>query len=344
MHFLYACLTGLILGLAPLNFHSQAAGALKETAVNENFYGVHIFEERAWIVGYYGAILYSPDRGLTWQIQRSPVQNALFNVGFVSPTKGWISGSYGTILHTTDAGQSWRQQQAGTTEHFLGLAMIDESHGRIVGSRGTTLRTEDGGRSWITVLVPGDFTFSGVSFIDPYRGWIAGEFGVIFRTSDGGKTWVKQKSPVEVSFSSGESRHLFALNFNRANAGYAFGLDGLVLKTTTGNDWTVIRQRPEDNRSTGANHLFAAARINDQLWAAGERGTLLKSDSGGKHWRQAGADLPRVSLNGIAFGKNGFGLAVGNRGVILRTEDGGASWKRLKMNGLSSAKDLSLIP
>src|SRR5574341_983506 len=156
MHFLYACLAGLILGLAPLNFHSLAAGALKETAVNENFYGVHIFEERAWIVGYYGAILHSPDRGLNWQIQRSPLRNPLFSVGFVSPAKGWISGSYGTILHTADGGQNWHQQQGGTSEHLFGLAIVDDGRAHIVGSRGATLRTEDGGRTWLSAPAPGD--------------------------------------------------------------------------------------------------------------------------------------------------------------------------------------------
>ena len=344
MNFLYTFLTGLILGMAPAIFSAYATSPLKETAVRENFYAVHIVQDRAWVVGYYGAILHSADRGLTWQIQQSPVRNALFSVRFVTPTKGWVSGSYGTILHTADGGQSWRLQKAGTSEHLFGVAMIDAARGWIVGSRGTTLRTEDGGRSWIGSLVSGDFTFTGVSFIDSSRGWIAGEFGVIFRTLDGGKTWVKQKSPVEVSFTSGESRHLFALNFNSGDSGYAFGLDGVVLKTNGGNDWVVIRQRTKDQEPAGVNHLFAAARSKDRLWAVGERGTLLQSDPGGKRWLQVDSDLPRHSLNGIAFGKDGFGLVVGNRGVILRTENGGASWKRLKLNRVSSIKDLSLIP
>ncbi len=77
----------------------------------------------------------------------------------------------------------------------------------------------DGGRSWTNSSVPGDLTFSGVYFADPMRGWVSGEFGVIFQTQDGGKTWNKQKSPVEVSFSSGESRNLFALLFTSAAHG-----------------------------------------------------------------------------------------------------------------------------
>lgn len=340
----FAIFVGLVFQLASLIFQSHAASALKSTAFNENFYSVHIAEDRAWIVGYYGAILHSPDRGLTWQIQQSPTASALFSVRFVNRDTGWIAGSYGTILRTTDGGKSWRPQPSGTTEHLFGLAMLDESHGWVVGSRGTTLRTEMGGRSWTSSTIPGDFTFSAVAFVDRSRGWIVGEFGVIFHTLDGGKTWLKQKSPIEVAFSSGESRNLFALQLNGLNSGYAFGLDGLVLKIRAGNDWEVVRQPSAENKLAEANHLFAAAMSHGQIWAVGERGSLLRSDPDGKHWQQAHSEIPRASLNGIAFGKDGFGLVVGNRGVILRTEDGGASWKRLKINSRSAAKDLGRVP
>ena len=343
MRAIVALFAGLILSLTWLASQSHAAGVLKETALNENFYSVHIVDDRAWIVGYYGAILHSADRGVTWQIQPSPTRNALFSVGFVDRDKGWIAGSYGTILHTVDGGKNWQAQSTGTTEHLFGLAMVDENYGWAVGSRGTTLRTENGGRTWSSSAIPGDFTFSGVAFSDRYRGWIVGEFGVIFQTLDGGKTWLKQKSPIEVSFSSGESRNLFALQLNGVNSGYAFGLDGLVLKIRAGTAWEVVRQPSVENKSAEANHLFAAAAGRDHVWAVGERGSLLRADFDGKHWQQARGEIPRASLNGVAFGKTGLGLVVGNRGVVLRTEDGG-SWHRLKLKGESPIKESGRAP
>ena len=344
MRALIALFAGLVLQLTSPASRSHADGVLKETAFNENFYSVHIVDDRAWIVGYYGAILHSANRGVTWQIQPSPTRNALFNVEFINRDQGWIAGSYGTILHTVDGGKNWHPQPTGTTEHLFGLAMLDGNHGWAVGSRGTTVRTENGGRSWSSTLVPGDFTFSGVAFSDRSHGGIVGEFGVIFQTIDGGKTWLKQKSPIEVSFSSGESRNLFALQLNGVNSGYAFGLDGLVLKIRAGKAWEVVRQPSANDKLAEANHLFAAATRHDHIWAVGERGTLLRSDSDGKHWQQAQGEIPRTSLNGVAFGKTGFGLVVGNRGVVLRTEDGGASWQRLKINSQSPAKNLGRVP
>jgi photosystem II stability/assembly factor-like uncharacterized protein len=344
MLFVFTCLAGLVLGLARPAFSTHGASALKNIAVSENFYGVDIIDHQAWIVGYYGTILHSSDRGKSWEVQSSPTQSSLFNVRFVSPLKGWIGGSYGTVLHTIDGGKNWRAQPVGTTEHLFAADWLEETHGWLVGSRGTTVRTEDGGRSWSASTLPGDFTFSGIKFISATRGWMVGEFGVIFQTKDGGKSWVKQKSPVEVSFSSGASQNLFALLFTAPTEGYAFGLDGLVLKTRDGSRWEIIRQRESANSAGATDHLFAAAVFNGRIFVVGERGTLLQSDPDTGNWRQVDLQIPRLSLNGIAIGKDGFGLTVGNRGLVLRTEDGGKTWKRLKIDPQLKTRNAFPLP
>jgi photosystem II stability/assembly factor-like uncharacterized protein len=340
----FSLVAGLILGPALPFFYSQAADTAKETGFQENFYGVQILDDRAWIVGYYGTILHSKDKGATWEIQTSPTRSALFRVRFVNPEKGWISGSYGTVLHTDDGGRKWTVQPTGTTEHLLGLYWADEKLGWAVGSRGAILRTLDGGRSWADSSLPEDLILSSVSFVDPMVGWAAGEFGVIYQTRDGGKSWRKQQSPVEVSFASGESRNLFALLFTEPDKGWAFGLDGVILSTQNGSRWEVVHRNGDTAGAARRHHLFAAAEFNGRLWAVGERGALLYADSGGKAWRQSRAPTPPVSLNDIAFGKNGFGLIAGNRGVILRTEDGGASWQRLRIVTEAPGKGRSRAP
>ena len=331
MRFVFSCVAGLILGLAVLFFSLHAAAPPKEPALQENFYGVQILDNQVWVVGYYGTILHSKDRGLTWELRQSPTRNSLFRVHFTSRDKGWISGSYGTLLHTVDSGKSWKAQPTGTTEQLFAISFANEQMGWVVGSRGTVLHTGDGGVSWNNASIPEDVTLSDVAFVDASKGWIVGEFGVIFHTSNGGRSWSKQKSPVEVSFASGESGNLFALLVTEPEKGWAFGLDGVILETRGGSRWEIVRQQEKTNSSPKANHLFAAAAFKGHLWTVGERGTLLQSDSEGKTWQQAKAETPRVSLNNIAFGKDGLGFIVGNRGVMLRTEDGGATWKRLKI-------------
>jgi photosystem II stability/assembly factor-like uncharacterized protein len=234
-------------------------------------------------------------------------------------------------LRTRDGGKSWHPQPLNLAEHLFASHWLDESHGWLAGSRGMTIRTSDGGRSWSKNVVPGDFTFNAVTFASASRGWLAGEFGVIFQSSDGGKSWVKQKSPAEVSFDSGASQNLFSLLFTAPGNGYAFGLDGLVLNTKDGSRWDIVWQRENSHGLNATHHLFAAAEFNGRILAVGERGTLLQSDVDNANWRQAELQIPRLSLNAIAFGKDGFGLVVGNRGLVLRTEDGGKTWQRLKI-------------
>ena len=149
MLFVFTCLAGLVLGLAPPAFSTHGASALKNTAVSENFYGVDIIDHQAWIVGYYGTILHSSDRGKSWEVQSSPTQSSLFNVRFVSPLKGWIGGSYGTVLHTdrTAAKTGARSLSARPNIFSLPIGSKKLTVGwSVAGAR--LFEHEDGGRSW----------------------------------------------------------------------------------------------------------------------------------------------------------------------------------------------------
>jgi photosystem II stability/assembly factor-like uncharacterized protein len=336
MHWLFILCAALTAGSALPLSSAFAAEALRPTAVAENFYGVEIVNDHAWIVGYYGAILHSRDRGATWMIQSSPTRSALYGPRFIDQKIGWIVGSFGTLLRTDDGGGNWHIQATGSDEHLFSLAWLDERTGVAVGSRGTILRTNNGGAVWTDKSLPEDITLNGIAFVGAKRGWITAEFGAIFHSEDGGASWRKQKNPVEVAIASGESQSLFALLFKPVGTGWAFGLDGVILNSRGGSSWEVIRRKQNSEASFEANHLFAAAQIDGRLWAVGERGTLLHAGADGREWRQLKLDIPRVSLNAIAFNKDGFGLAVGNRGVVLRTLDGGKSWSRLKINIPSS--------
>lgn len=326
MRFFFSLLISLLLAAHYISNTASAAQS-KEPALAENFYGVSVVGNHAWIVGYYGTILHSSNRGQTWQKQKSPTRNALFASHFLDRQRGWIAGSYGTLLRTEDGGENWQLVPTGTTEHLLRVTFIDEQSGWAVGSRALLLRTLDGGRMWRKTQLSGDFTIGDIRFIDLQRGWLAGEFGVIYRTDDGGDTWSKQSSPVEVAFASGENRNLFALLFPDRATGFAFGLDGVILRSVGGANWEVVREK-----GTGASHhLFAATAHNDRLWAVGERGAFLQAASAGLRWQAVKTVTPRLSLNGIAFGGNGLGLIVGNRGAVLRSENDGATWSPLKI-------------
>lgn len=335
---------GLALAVSPW-FPSALAAPYpyRETAFQENFYGVKIRANHCWIVGYYGTILYSRDRGTSWELQRSGSRQALFQADFVSDKKGWISGGYGTILHTQDGGQSWSAQASGTDEHLFSIDFIDEREGWAVGSRGTLLHTDGAGAPWINRSVGADVILNRVSFVSPERGWTVGEFGVIYHTKNRGKSWIKQKSPIEVAFVSGESRNLFALLFPDSRAGWAFGLDGAIIKTENGERWKITGKNGHKPGAPANHHLFSAAHFDGKLWAVGERGAVIVSQAGKENWSRAPFEFPPVSLNGIDFGPDGFGLIVGNRGAIFRTLNGGQQWQRMKIVPQGPGRGISQV-
>ncbi|MBI4527338.1 MAG: hypothetical protein HY695_26385 [Deltaproteobacteria bacterium] len=337
-------IAALIFGFVPWLSVSLAADFPgREPAFQENFYGAKVLGNHAWIVGYYGTILYSGDRGANWRIQPSGTTRALFNADFVTEEKGWISGSYGSILQTRDGGRTWRAQQTNTTEHLFGIDFIDEKTGWAVGSQGTILSTRDGGLSWTSRSI-GDVILNRVSFISPERGWVVGEFGVIYHTKDGGKSWIKQKSPIEVAFASGESRNLFGLIFPDSREGWAFGLDGVILKTRNGEEWHITHPNGAGPDHATSHHLFSAARSDGSLWAVGERGTVLFSPVTKDRWKKAEFSFPPSSLNSVDFGNDGYGLIVGNRGLIFRTLDAGRQWTQVKMASRGAKKGSSRLP
>jgi photosystem II stability/assembly factor-like uncharacterized protein len=317
----------------------NAAPNEREPAFRDNFYDVAVRDGQSWIVGYYGTILHSSDGGLNWAIQKSPTQEALFRVVFLDAMTGWISGSYGTLLHTRDGGRSWHRQATQTEEHLLGLHFVDAERGWVVGSRGTILRTGDGGKSWVSGSASEDIILNDVRFVNPQQGWAVGEFGRIYSTRDGGRTWAKTKSPVEVSFISGESRNLFRLLFRNSTAGWAFGLDGTILKTQGGQRWQVANPDGAVPPGIKRHHLFSAAFFNGRKWAVGERGTILVAGADNDQWQPARSKVPPLSLNGIAFGSGHLGLIVGNRGLILRTQNGGDDWKPVSLTSKRPGKD-----
>jgi len=90
-------------------------------------------------------------------------------------------------------------------------------------------------------------------------------------------------------------------------------------------------------KALGAATL-AVARAGERLVAAGERGTVLWSDDGGKAWQQAAVPV-RAGLTALRFVDANNGWAAGHLGVILKTSDGGKTWLK-QLDGVQVAQGL----
>jgi photosystem II stability/assembly factor-like uncharacterized protein len=311
-----------------LQLWGLAGAAEKIIEFKDNFYGLKILGSSAWVSGYYGTILFTPDKGGQWTIQKSGVDNALYGIDFIDQNNGWIAGAYGTILKTSNGGKSWKPIKSGIAEHLLDVDFVDQQNGWIVGSNGTILSSADGGESWKSQSIGQDVILNSVAFVGAKNGWVVGEFGVIFRTKDGGRNWFKQKSPIEIGFASGESRNLFRLILSGKEL-WAFGLDGTAVRSKDGEKWELAPLPEKVNKNK--NHLFDAVPVGDEIWVVGQRGTTILGHRSSGNWTEVPLGMVKT-LNAIDFGPDGWGLMVGNRGTIFKTENSGKKWGELRLN------------
>ena len=98
-------------GRSPL----AAQGVLQATAVAG---------ERLVAAGARGHIVYSDDRGASWQQAKVPVSADLTALHFANARQGWAVGHEGVVLHTADGGATWQVQLDGRRANALVLEHV----------------------------------------------------------------------------------------------------------------------------------------------------------------------------------------------------------------------------
>ena len=66
-----------------------------------------INENTGWVVGEYGTIMKSTNKGINWTKQISTTTNNLYSIYIIDELKSLIVGDNGTILSTTNGGINW---------------------------------------------------------------------------------------------------------------------------------------------------------------------------------------------------------------------------------------------
>lgn len=206
-----------------------------------------------------------------------------------------------------------------------------------VGDHGVVLLSDDGGRTQRQAIqVPVDATLTSVSFADGRQGWAVGHWGAILHTVDGGETWALQRLDTQTD------RPLFAVHFFDAQHGVAVGLWSLVLVTDDGGThWTPVDLPvPEGARHADLNLFGLFADGRGRLFAAAEKGMVLRSDDRGRHWTYLATGYKGSFWTGLAT-PDGVLLAAGLRGSLYRSTDDGATWQRADTHGTSSITALA---
>lgn len=86
-----------------------------------DFHALSIVGENVWIGGRPGSIvLFSPDAGKSWTIQKTDSQVPLHAIQMLDAKTGWAVGELGTVLTTTDGGQKWKHARGKLHAAVLG--------------------------------------------------------------------------------------------------------------------------------------------------------------------------------------------------------------------------------
>ena len=182
----------------------------------------------------------------------------------------------------------------------IGVALLF-SYATLADAEWTVLREDD--------ILRGDGIdgmLQDVYFMDNQNGLVVGNGGLVLVTSDGGKTWEKMD-----------------VNMRPPGAGQRPGGGG---------------GPPPGFGRGGPAPLYNIYFVDENVgYIIGGRGTILKTEDGGKTWarKRAMSDTPgrdgnprplRANLMGIQMLSETTGFIAGSENTILKTTDGGETW------------------
>jgi photosystem II stability/assembly factor-like uncharacterized protein len=193
------------------------------------------------IVGDFGTVLQSADRGETWKsISGVPTTGRLFSVAFANDNVGIAVGDSATILRTTDEGETWAIVNNLLTGTNMTLTNVQGFYDGtfFIHAGNQLLRSTDFGQNWVSILPNGMSDISGMSFYSPQIGMIAEpstssqyipDTAHLAYTLDGGSSW----SPFSFPF---WNQNLIIMNWVRDHEAVIYGtfgfIDDIVISTS----------------------------------------------------------------------------------------------------------------
>lgn len=230
-----------------------------------------VLNGRTVVVGERGHILFSDDKGDTWEQATVPTIATLTGVFFHDRTLGWAVGHDAVIIKTTDGGENWKLVHCAPEEErpLFDVWFKDDKNGIAIGAYGFFMTTTDGGNSWSSKTISeDDWHLNQIMVTETGRLYMAAEAGMIYRSDDQGETWKSLPSPYEGSF--------FGTLPLGKDTLMLFGLRGNLFRSdNAGETWHKIITKTKAMLNDGF-------RIPDgRIFIVGLSGTILVSSDGG---------------------------------------------------------------
>ena len=288
-------------------------------------------ERRGWAAGGKGALLSTADGGATWEVRKSPTEDAVRDIFFHDAETGWLlcerswfkpmekDESVSYLLKTSDGGRAWSRVEvtrgADVDLKLAGLRFADHDRGWVFGEQGALFSTADGGATWLRQRVPTRHVLLGASFFDASTGWLSGGGLTVLKTTDGGASWHAGTVSLPASGveAQGPSRRLNAVCFVDERRGWAVGAGGVIVATTDGG-------RTWRQQTSGVGEDLRDVKFFDarEGWAVGTGGAMLRTTDGGLTWGDARRVTPHALERLFLLGRRAWAVGFGGTVVALK--------------------------
>ncbi len=280
--------------------------------------------ERCWMIGEFGYIFYSEDRGVTWnrseilgEIRTDPIYFAYDEIEIADGDVARLEEFAAAVADEqhlnilVDPFVSPREV-ATLIEAGDPSGLFDVIEARLAE---VTSVLEEAGILTDRLRKPNkppwdfeDFVEDDATFLERYLE---------------GRTSVRPMLRVGII----QNPYLFTVRFQDDENGFIAGLGGVILRSQDGGrSWTY--------QDTGRKQAFySVSSGNGHAVAVGEKGLVRYSGDGGDTWRApAERDFPQIFtfMRDLDFdGHQRVGFIVGQEGMVLRSVDGGNTWSQV---------------
>lgn len=271
-----------------------------------------------------GATVAAGNTGWIWS-NPLPQGNSLQEVE-VAGGRFWAGGASGTLAFSDDGGQSWHSVRTGLLDGIDSIAPISQNSVVFAGSCALR-RSDDGGATvrrlpWNASDDDCAAKIRAVSFPTPFSGYLLLTNGDVMVSADGGESWRKQGA-APLSPAAGGSEAVRDLRFDSRGHGVVSVGGQLAYSADAGVSWTPVV-------SGGVGSAFNFDFLDeDNGYAAGDHGDLLKTSDAGATWTAVAGDgaTRGASITALSCADAAHCLAPLAAGqAVLRTIDGGLHW------------------